>query len=300
MTKAEILKREKMKPVRKVVIPVAGLGTRVLPATKSIPKEMLTVVDRPLIDYVVAEAREAGINTFIFVTGRGKSAIEDYFDHAFELEATLKAKNKTDLLATSTAAIPKAGTAIYTRQQAPLGLGHAVWCAREIVGDEPFAVCLPDEIVPGRPGYLRQMIDAYGKTGGNLVAVEEVPREETSKYGVISPRSRKGALIEMSGMVEKPPPKDAPSNFRIIGRYILQPGVFSLLEKQEKGAGGEIQLTDGMNALNRIETFHAVICEGVIHDCGSKLGWLKANLDLGLKAGDVGAVFAEFARARLK
>ncbi|MEQ1929328.1 MAG: UTP--glucose-1-phosphate uridylyltransferase GalU [Parvularculaceae bacterium] len=289
-----------MKPIRKVVIPVAGLGTRVLPATKSIPKELLPVVDRPLIDYVVAEAREAGIETFVFVTGRGKSAIEDYFDHAFELEATLRAKNKKDLLDAATAAIPAAGAAIYTRQQAPLGLGHAVWCAREIIGDEPFAVSLPDEIAPARPGFLKQMIEAYASVGGNLVAVEEVAREETSKYGVIAPKARKGALIEMSGMVEKPAPADAPSNFRIIGRYVLQPDIFRILETQEKGAGGEIQLTDGMNTLNRRQAFHACICTGVIHDCGSKLGWLKANLDLGLKAPDIGPALRKFAQERLQ
>ena len=270
-----------------------------LPATKTVPKELLPVVDRPLIDYVVAEAREAGVETFVFVTGRGKSAIEDYFDHAFELEATLTAKNRKELLAAATAAIPQAGAAIYTRQQAPRGLGHAVWCAREIIGDEPFAVSLPDEIVPTRPGFLKQLIDAHGDIGGNLVAVEEVAREETSKYGVIAPKARKGALIEMSGMVEKPAPADAPSNFRIIGRYVLQPEIFAILEKQEHGAGGEIQLTDGMNALNKRQTFHACICEGTIHDCGSKLGWLMANLDLGLKAADVGAAFADYARKAL-
>jgi UTP--glucose-1-phosphate uridylyltransferase len=288
-----------MKPIRKVVIPVAGLGTRVLPATKSIPKELLTVVDRPLIDYVVAEAREAGVETFIFVTGRGKAAIEDYFDHAFELEATLRAKNKQELLASSTASIPAAGSAIYTRQQAPLGLGHAVWCAREIVGDEPFAVSLPDEIVATRPGFLRQLVDAHARVGGNLVAVEEVSREETSKYGVIAPKSRNGALIEMTGMVEKPRPADAPSNFRIIGRYVLQPEIFRILERQEKGAGGEIQLTDAMNALNRAQTFHACVCSGEIHDCGSKLGWLQANIALGLEAGDIAAPLRDYAVKRL-
>ncbi len=287
------------KRIRKVVIPVAGLGTRVLPATKSIPKELLPVVDRPLIDYVVAEARDAGIEHIILVTGRGKSAIEDYFDHAFELETTLKAKNKTDILAEVEKTIPRAGDLSYTRQQAPLGLGHAVWCARAIVGDEPFAVSLPDEIVPSRPGFLRQMVDAYEKVGGNLVAVEEVPREDVSKYGVIAPKARKGALIEMTGMVEKPRPADAPSNFRIIGRYILQPDIFRLLETQEKGAGGEIQLTDSMNSLNRAQTFHACICEGVIHDCGSKLGWLQANVDLGLKDAGLGGPFADYLRSRI-
>lgn len=288
-----------MKPVRKVVIPVAGLGTRVLPATKSIPKELLPVVDRPLIDYVVAEAYEAGIEEIILVTGRGKGAIEDYFDHAFELETSLREKNKTALLEAVGRTVPKAGTVMYTRQQAPLGLGHAVWCARELVGEEPFAVSLPDEIVPGRPGFLKQMVDAYAKIGGNIVAVEEVPQSETSKYGVIAPKARKGALIEMSGMVEKPAPADAPSNFRIIGRYILQPEIFKLLETQERGAGGEIQLTDSMNALNARQTFHACICTGLIHDCGSKLGWLKANLDLGLNSDEVGKAFADYARARL-
>ncbi|MEX0644878.1 MAG: UTP--glucose-1-phosphate uridylyltransferase, partial [Parvularculaceae bacterium] len=221
-----------MKPVRKVVIPVAGLGTRVLPATKSIPKELLPVVDRPLIDYVVAEAKEAGIEQVILVTGRGKSAIEDYFDRAFELEATLREKGKKELLAALAATTPKAGAISYTRQQAPLGLGHAVWCARDIVGDEPFAVCLPDEIVPGSPGFLKQMVAAYARAGGNIVAVEEVPQSETGKYGVIAPKGRNGALIEMSGMVEKPSPEKAPSNFRIIGRYILQPEIFALLAKQ--------------------------------------------------------------------
>lgn len=288
------------KRIRKVVIPVAGLGTRVLPATKSIPKELLPVVDRPLIDYVVAEARDAGIEHVILVTGRGKSAIEDYFDHAFELETTLKAKAKTDILAEIEKTIPRAGDLSYTRQQAPLGLGHAVWCARAIVGDEPFAVSLPDEIVPSRPGFLKQMVEAYEKVGGNLVAVEEVPQSETAKYGVIAPKSRKGNLIEMSGMVEKPNPAEAPSNFRIIGRYILQPDIFRLLETQGKGAGGEIQLTDSMNRLNAEQTFHACICEGVIHDCGSKLGWLMANVDLGLRDKALGSAFGDYVRLRMK
>lgn len=283
-----------MKPVKKVVIPVAGLGTRVLPATKSIPKELLPVVDRPLIDYVLAEARDAGIEHAVLVTGRGKGAIEDYFDHAYELEDTLRAKSKSDILSVVEATIPKAGAISYTRQQAPLGLGHAIWCARDIIGDEPFAVSLPDEIVAHRPGFLKQMIDAYETVGGNLVAVEEVPLEDTSKYGVIAPKSRNGNLIEMTGMVEKPQPEDAPSNFRIIGRYVLQPEIFSLLETQEKGAGGEIQLTDSMNSLNEKQVFHACICDGVIHDCGSKLGWLKANVALGVENAEFGDAFADF------
>jgi UTP--glucose-1-phosphate uridylyltransferase len=285
--------------IRKVVIPVAGLGTRVLPATKSIPKELLPVVDRPLIDYVVAEARDAGIEHIVLVTGRGKGAIEDYFDHSFELETTLRAKNKTDILKSVEAVIPRAGDLSYTRQQAPLGLGHAVWCARDIIGDQPFAVSLPDEIVPHRPGFLRQMVDAYEAVGGNLVAVEEVQASETQKYGVIAPKARKGNLIEMTGMVEKPKPDVAPSNFRIIGRYVLQPSIFRLLETQGAGAGGEIQLTDAMSRLNAQETFHACLCDGVIHDCGSKLGWLMANADLGLKSEELGETFAAYLRERM-
>lgn len=288
-----------MKKIRKVVIPVAGLGTRVLPATKSIPKELLPVVDRPLIDYVVEEAREAGIEHVVLVTGRGKTAIEDYFDRSFELEATLRQKNKKDILAAVEAVVPPAGAMSSTRQQSPLGLGHAVWCARDIIGDEPFAVSLPDEIVPTRPGFLKQLADAYGQVGGNLVAVEEVRPEETSKYGVIAPKKRDGALIEMSGMVEKPNPADAPSPFRIIGRYILQPEIFGILATQHSGAGGEIQLTDAMNTLNLRQTFHARLCEGVIHDCGSKLGWLQANLDLGLNNPDIGEALADYIRRRM-
>ncbi len=287
------------RPIRKVVIPVAGLGTRVLPATKSIPKELLPVVDRPLIDYVVAEAREAGIEHVILVTGRGKGAIEDYFDHAYELEATLKQKSKTEILSAVEATIPTAGAVAYTRQQAPLGLGHAVWCARALIGDEPFAVSLPDEITPESPGFLKQLVDAYDTVGGNLVAVEEVPLEETKKYGVIAPKERNGDLIEMTGMVEKPEPSVAPSNFRIIGRYVLQPEIFQLLETQEKGAGGEIQLTDSMNKLNDQQTFHACICHGPIHDCGSKLGWLQANAALALKSPEFSDAFGEFIRTRL-
>lgn len=288
-----------MKPIRKVVIPVAGLGTRVLPATKSIPKELLTVVDRPLIDYVVAEARDAGIENVILVTGRGKGAIEDYFDHAYELEATLKQKSKTTILNEVEKTIPKAGAVSYTRQQAPLGLGHAVWCARELIGDEPFAVSLPDEIVAYRPGFLKQMVDAYNDVGGNLVAVEEVPNEDTSKYGVIEPKDHKGNLIEMTGMVEKPAPADAPSNFRIIGRYVLQPEIFGLLENQGAGAGGEIQLTDSMNTLNDQQKFHAVICEGGIYDCGSKLGFLKANAALGAQNSEFGEEFKAYLKTIL-
>jgi UTP--glucose-1-phosphate uridylyltransferase len=288
-----------MKKLRKVVIPVAGLGTRVLPATKSIPKVLLPVVDRPLIDYVIAEARDAGIDQFVLVTGRGKSAIEDYFDRAVELENALREKSKTVQLEAATSVVPEAGAMIYTRQQSPLGLGHAVWCARHAVGDEPFAVALPDEIAPSRPGFLKQLADAYRATGGNFVAVEEVSKEDASKYGVIAPKSRAGRLIEMSGMVEKPKPEEAPSNFRIVGRYLLQPEIFAILARIGKGSGGEIQLTDGMNALNRAQPFRAVLCEGAIYDCGSKLGWLQANLALGLASPELGGALKDYARSLL-
>lgn len=283
-----------MSRIRKLVIPAAGLGTRVLPATKSIPKEMLTVVDRPLIDYVVQEGYEAGIEHIILVTGRGKGAIEEYFDHAYELEATLSEKKKNSILDELVENLPKAGQVSYTRQQAPLGLGHAVWCARDLVGHEPFAVSLPDEIVPGRPGFLKQMVDAFNENGGNFVAVEEVPQEDTSKYGVINPTVRNGKLVKMSGMVEKPAPEDAPSNMRIIGRYILQPEIFNLLETQERGAGGEIQLTDSMNTLANKQDFHAVVCDGVIHDCGSKIGWMQANIRLGLDHPEFGEAMKDY------
>ncbi|MEX6634042.1 UTP--glucose-1-phosphate uridylyltransferase GalU [Hyphococcus lacteus] len=277
-----------MKSVRKVVIPVAGHGTRVLPATKSTPKELLPLVDRPLIDYVVNEAFEAGIEHVVLVTGRGKSAIEDYFDHAFELEAGLTAKKKTEILDSVLATIPKAGALSYTRQQAPLGLGHAVWCARDIIGNEPFAVSLPDVVITkamgGTKGCLAQMVDEYNKTGGNIVAVEEVAQKDTNKYGVVAPKGqRDGRMFEMSGMVEKPAPIDAPSNLAITGRYILQPEVFELLETTPRGAGGEIQLTDAMDALMKSQSFFAYEYEGESHDCGDKLGWLKANIALGLQ-----------------
>ena len=287
------------KPVRKIVIPVAGLGTRVLPATKSIAKELLPVVDRPLIDYVVAEAKAAGLEDIIFVTGRGKGAIEDYFDHSFELEATLRDKGKTELLDSLLDAKPAAGSVSYTRQQAPLGLGHAIWCARNLVGNEPFALALPDEISGRGPGFITELVNAYNEVGGNLVAVEEVPLEETSKYGVISPRETKGNLIEMTGMVEKPAPEVAPSRYRIIGRYLLQPEIFDLLASQEKGAGGEIQLTDSMNVLNNEQVFHACVCQTQIHDCGSKLGWLKANVEMALDRPDFKEDFGAFLKNKL-
>ena len=284
-----------MNPVKKVVIPVAGHGTRVLPATKSIPKEMLPVVDRPLIDYVVNEAFEAGIEHVILVTGRGKGAIDDYFDHAFELEAGLEAKKKTAILDDVKSTIPTAGALSYTRQQAPLGLGHAVWCARDIVGNEPFAVSLPDVIIDGKSGALAQMVAEYEKTGGNIIAVEEVAKEETNKYGIVAPKGkRNGRLFEMSAMVEKPDPATAPSNLAITGRYILQPDIFKLLEETPRGAGGEIQLTDAMDALMGAQQFFAFEYEGVSHDCGSKLGWLQANVAMGLQNKELSAAFKAF------
>lgn len=265
-------------PLRKAVLPVAGLGTRVLPATKAIPKELLPVVDRPVIQYVVDEAIEAGIEHIVFVTGRMKGAIEDYFDHAFELEAQLSAKKKADILGQVEAARLPAGSASFTRQQAPLGLGHAVWCARELVGNEAFAVLLPDVIIKGRPSALKQMVEAYERVGGNLIAVDPVPEEKVSAYGVISPAERDGNLIRMSGMVEKPSRETAPSNLAITGRYILQPEIFGLLARQAAGAGGEIQLTDAMAVLMQSQDFHALQFEGSVHDCGNKTGYFEAVL----------------------
>ncbi len=289
-----------MKPVRKVIIPVAGHGTRVLPATKSIPKELLPLVDRPLIDYVVREAFDAGIEHVVLVTGRGKGAIEDYFDHAFELEAGLEAKNKSEILARVRKPIPKAGSISYTRQQAPLGLGHAVWCARDIIGDEPFAVSLPDVVIDAAPSALAQMVSEYEKTGGNIIAVEEVPIEDTNKYGVVAAKGkREGRSFEISAMVEKPEPAKAPSNLAITGRYILQPEIFGLLEKTAHGAGGEIQLTDAMDALITQQSFYAYEFDGVSYDCGSTLGWLTANAALALKNPELGTAYKEFLKSQL-
>ena len=273
------------KPVRKAVFPVAGLGTRLLPATKSIPKEMITIVDRPLIQYAVDEAREAGIEQLIFVTGRGKSALVDYFDHAFELEATMQGKGKSlDPLTSSRA---RFGEVVTVRQQEPLGLGHAVWCARDIVGDEPFAVLLPDELMLGRPNCLAQMMEAYAKVGGNVVAALEVPPEETNQYGVIDPGESSGRLTEIRGMVEKPAPGTAPSNLMLPGRYILQPEVMRQLDAQETGAGGEIQLTDAMAKLIGTQPFHAMTFDGQRYDCGSAPGFVIANLAVALQRDDV-------------
>ncbi|MCP1973186.1 UTP--glucose-1-phosphate uridylyltransferase GalU [Bradyrhizobium elkanii] len=271
--------------IRKAVFPVAGLGTRVLPATKAMPKEMLTIVDKPLIQYVVDEAREAGIEHFVFVTGRNKGVIEDHFDRMFELDTTLAQRGKKteqDILAQNQ---PEAGAMSFTRQQAPLGLGHAVWCARDIVGNEPFAVVLPDELVLNTPGCLKQMIDAASRLGdkSNLIAVEAVPDELTHQYGICSVGKRTGNIFEVDRMVEKPPQGTAPSNLSITGRYILQPEIFNILATQERGAGGEIQLTDAMIGLAKSQKFYGVEFEGERHDCGSKPGFLRANIAFGLK-----------------
>ena len=272
-------------PVRKAVFPVAGLGTRLLPATKSIPKEMLTIVDRPLIQYAVDEAREAGIEQMIFVTGRGKSSLVDYFDIGFELEKTMRDKGKSlDVLQPSRAQF---GEVVSVRQQEPLGLGHAVWCARHIVGDEPFAVLLPDELMLGKPNCLAQLVAAYEKVGGNVVAALEVPDSETHKYGVIDPGKSEGRLTEILGMVEKPAAGTAPSNLMLPGRYILQPEVMRQLGAQERGAGDEIQLTDAMARLVGKQAFHAWTFEGERHDCGSAAGFVIANVAAALDRSDV-------------
>lgn len=277
-----------IKPVRKAVFPVAGLGTRFLPATKAMPKEMLPVVDKPLIQYAVDEARAAGIEEFVFVTGRAKSAIEDHFDHSFELEHTLKERGKTDAHQMLLESMPGPGHISYTRQQQPLGLGHAVWCARNFIDGEPFAVLLADDLVKAEPGCLKQMMDVYNDVGGNIVAVEDVPREETNKYGILDVTSDNGKLAEAGGLIEKPAPEEAPSTLSIIGRYILQPEVFHHLDKQEKGAGGEIQLTDAMAKTIGLIPFHGLRFEGKRFDCGSKIGFLEANIAFALDRDDLG------------
>jgi UTP--glucose-1-phosphate uridylyltransferase len=289
-----------MKPVRKAVFPVAGLGTRFLPATKAIPKEMLTVVDRPVIQHVVNEAREAGIEHFVFVTGRGKGAIEDHFDKQFELDATLERRGKSRELAALGAELPAAGETSFTRQQEPLGLGHAVWCARDIVGDEPFALVLPDMLHHGTPGCLAGMMEVYRESGGgNVVAVSEVPREQVHQYGIVGVGETHGHGFRITSMVEKPKPADAPSNFMISGRYILQPEIFGLLSKQTPGAGGEIQVTDSMLKLAEQQPFHGYKFGGRIYDCGSKLGFLTANVAYALASAEIGADFRQELKALL-
>jgi UTP--glucose-1-phosphate uridylyltransferase len=285
-----------MKPVRKAVLPVAGFGTRVLPGTKTTPKELLNVVDRPILSYIVEEGRAAGIEHFIFVTGRGKGAIEDYFDHHVELEAALAAKGKTAMLEELLSELPKPGEMSFVRQMAPLGLGHAVWCARDIVGDEPFAVMLPDMVMAAGTPAMAQAIEAYDQKGGNVVVVEPCPEGQAHQYGIVALDGQDGRLNRMTGMVEKPAKGTEPSNLFISGRYILQPEIFDLLAAQEKGAGNEIQLTDSMLKLMATQTFHALEYDGVTYDCGDKIGLLRANVAMALRRPDL----ADAARAAIK
>jgi UTP--glucose-1-phosphate uridylyltransferase len=285
-----------MKAVRKAIFPVAGLGTRLLPATKTMPKEMLTVVDRPLIQYAVDEAREAGIEQMIFVTGRGKSSLVDYFDLSFELEAAMeKAGKSLDPLEPARA---NSGEVVSVRQQQPLGLGHAVWCARHIVGNEPFAVLLPDDLMVGRPGALKQMVDAYTELGGNIVCAQEVPADRTGSYGIITPGATKGRVTEVLGLVEKPKPAEAPSRLGVVGRYILQPEVMAILEKGERGAGGEIQLTDAMAQLVGEQPFHALTVDAARYDCGDKAGYVLANLAIALERDELRPKIEEYLASR--
>lgn len=274
-----------MKKIKKAIFPVAGLGTRLLPATKTMPKEMLTIVDRPLIQYAVDEAREAGVEQLIFVTGRGKASLVDYFDMAYELERTMDDKGKP--LAPLSSSRARYGELVSVRQQQPLGLGHAVWCARAITGDEPFAVLLPDDLMVGTPGALKQMVDAYEELGGNVVCAMDVAKEDTASYGVVDPGATKGNATEVKGMVEKPDPADAPSTLAIVGRYILQPELMDLLASQDTGAGGEIQLTDAMARLIGEQPFHALKVDAVRHDCGNKAGFALANLALGMADAEI-------------
>ncbi|WP_075291299.1 UTP--glucose-1-phosphate uridylyltransferase GalU [Pararhizobium arenae] len=277
--------------VRKAVFPVAGLGTRFLPATKAVPKEMLTVVDKPVIQYVVDEALEAGIEHLIFVTGRGKAVIEDYFDIQVELDQTLRERNKKAELTLLDGILPPAGTTSFTRQQSPLGLGHAVWCARELVGNEPFALLLPDMIMQGEKGCLKGMVELYEQSGGgNVIAVEECAPDQAHKYGIVGVGDRIGEGYKITGMVEKPAPGTAPSNFYINGRYILQPEIFPILATQERGAGNEIQLTDGMIKLANEQDFAAYHFQGTTYDCGAKDGFILANVAFALQRSDIRSV----------
>ncbi|GAB5487109.1 MAG: UTP--glucose-1-phosphate uridylyltransferase [Parasphingorhabdus sp.] len=276
-----------MKPIKKAVFPVAGMGTRFLPATKVMPKELFPIVDRPLLQYAVDEALEAGIEQMIFVNGRGKGMIEDHFDMAYELERTMGDRDKDRSILEGTRLKP--GDCVFVRQQEPLGLGHAIWCAREIVGDEPFAIFLPDEFMVGEPGCMRQMVDAYNQLGGNVVCALEIPIEDTPSYGVIDPGKRDGPITEVKGLVEKPAAGTAPSNLILPGRYILQPEVMRILETQEAGAGGEIQLTDAMAQMIGQQPFHGMTFDGKRYDCGSKQGYVEANLALALAHPEIGA-----------
>ena len=287
-----------MKPIKTAIFPVGGLGTRFLPATKSMPKEMLPVVDKPLIQYAVEEAAEAGCERFIFVTGRGKSAIEDHFDHSFELEHTLIANNKEDALEQVREMVTTPGSVTYVRQQEPAGLGHAVWCARHLVGEEPVAILLADDLIHGAPGCLKQMVDHY--RGGNMVALMEVPDEEVSRYGVISPGAQEGRMVEVRGLVEKPPLAHAPSRLAVVGRYLIEPGVFRELDRKERGAHGEIQLTDSLARRVSHAPFFGYRFEGERYDCGAKLGYLQANVAYGLARPDLSPDLMRWLKAQLQ
>jgi UTP--glucose-1-phosphate uridylyltransferase len=280
--------------IRKAIFPVGGLGTRFLPATKSMPKEMLPVVDKPLIQYAVEEAMEAGIEEFIFVTGRGKSAIEDHFDHAYELQEMLEKRNKTGALKVVKDSIPKPGQIAYTRQLEPLGLGHAIWCARNFVGPEPVAVLLADDLILSENGCLKQMIEAYNQVGGNMVAVMEVEKYQTSSYGIVTPGTIENSLIEVLDLIEKPKESEAPSNLAVIGRYILQPNIFNDLNRFEKGTGGEIQLTDSIARQVGLEPLNGFKFDGQRFDCGSKVGFLEANIAYALKREDLREPIQQF------
>ncbi len=282
-----------LKKVRKAVFPVGGLGTRFLPATKAMPKEMLPVVDRPLIQYAVDEAREAGIEEFIFVTGRGKVIIRDHFDRSYELESVLRERGKNDVLDALQECLPSTGSIAYMRQQEPQGLGHAVWCARDIIGHEAFAVILPDELVLHERGCLAQMVDAWNQKGGNIVAVAEVPEPRVNQYGIVAPAADDGRIVEVKGLVEKPDPATAPSNLAMTGRYILCPEIFKHLQNQRKGAGGEIQLTDAMPATLGDFPFHGVRFDGQRFDCGDKAGYLAANIAYAMRRDDIAPRLAE-------
>jgi UTP--glucose-1-phosphate uridylyltransferase len=282
------------KKLRKAVLPVAGLGTRFLPATKAMAKEMLPVVDKPLIQYAVEEARAAGIEQFCFITGRGKTALVEHFDIAFELEATLRERNRTEALAQLDEMRIEPGSLLTVRQQVPHGLGHAIWCARAFIGDDPFAILLPDDLILADTPCMKQLADAYERTGGNVVAVVDVPREHTARYGILRTGADDGRLVEVTGLVEKPAPKDAPSTLSIIGRYILMPEVIGYLETLERGAGNEIQLTDGMAKLIGQQPFHGLRYEGRRFDCGDKIGFLEAQIAFALKRPDLAEAVRAF------
>ncbi len=283
-----------MKPLRKAVLPVAGLGTRFLPATKATAKEMLPIVDKPLIQYAVEEARAAGIEQFCMVTGRGKTALVEHFDIAYELEVTLRERGKSEMLKMLNDMAVPPGSIATVRQQVPLGLGHAIWCARAFIGDDPFAILLPDDLVLSETPCLKQLADAYLQTGGNVVAVAEVPREQTNRYGILEIGADDGRLVEVLGLVEKPEPENAPSNLSIIGRYVLMPEVMGYLSKMERGAGNEVQLTDAMAKMIGHTPFHGLRYEGKRFDCGDKVGYLEAQIAFALKRPDISGAVREF------